>query len=178
MRHAALLSVAALALAACSPDSTTTAPRSATPGAPNLASVHLKGGASARPSFTDNGLTLTASGSLSGLGNGDVVIELLATANAVATCTNPGTGEHQPAGQNPAPVQISGSQSIPASEIKNGNLQFSVTTLVPASAGPRPAARGECPNVKWTYQVTDLIFTSATINVYQPSLVFTATYNL
>ncbi|HYT00040.1 MAG TPA: hypothetical protein VEO20_05180 [Thermoplasmata archaeon] len=42
-------------------------------------SVHLKGGRNAKPSFTDNGLTLSASGELSGLGFGDVLVTLSAT---------------------------------------------------------------------------------------------------
>lgn len=44
------------------------------------ASVHLKGGKNAQPSFTDLGLQLNASGALSGLGNGDVLVTLDATA--------------------------------------------------------------------------------------------------
>src|SRR5438477_12516793 len=43
------------------------------------ASVHLKGGAHSEPTFTDNGLTLTAAGELAGLGFGDVLVTLTAT---------------------------------------------------------------------------------------------------
>ena len=50
-------------------------------------SVHLKGGRHAEPDFTDNGLTLTADGELSGLGNGDVLVTLTAIGNPTATCT-------------------------------------------------------------------------------------------
>jgi hypothetical protein len=127
-------------------------------------SVHLKGGKNAKPTFTDNGLTLTAAGELSGLGNGDVLVTLTAQANATATCTNP-AGATQPPGQNPAPVTVSGSQAIPASEIKNGNVSFSVTTTGPVS--PIPGAPG-CPNPNWTETITDLSFTSAVITVQQP----------
>src|SRR5438128_2158902 len=79
-------------------------------------SVHLKPPNSS-PAFTDLGLTLRASGALAGLGGGDIVINMSATANATATCTNPGTGEHRPPGQNPAPVTVAGSQIIPQDEI-------------------------------------------------------------
>jgi hypothetical protein len=43
--------------------------------------VHLKGGANAEPRFVDNGLTLTASGDLSGLGEEDIVVNLSAIGN-------------------------------------------------------------------------------------------------
>lgn len=126
-------------------------------------SVHLKN--NANPTFTDNGLTLTASGALAGLGNGDVLVNLGATANATAICTNP-AGQNQPPGQNPAPVSVAGSQAIPASEVKNGNVAFSVTTKPPTN--PIPGAPG-CPNKNWTETITDLSFTGATLTVQQGS---------
>ncbi|HEY9245686.1 MAG TPA: hypothetical protein VIO11_02455 [Candidatus Methanoperedens sp.] len=130
--------------------------------APALANnVHIKRG----PSFTDNGLTLTASGSLAGLGNTDILVILSATANPTATCSNP-SGANKPPGQNPAPVTVTGSESIPASAIKNGNVAFSVTTN-PPSPNPIPGAP-DCPGSSWTETITDMSFTSATITVQQP----------
>lgn len=125
--------------------------------------VHLKPPSSS-PSFTDNGLTLTASGALAGLGQEDVLINLGATANATAICTNP-SGKSQPPGQNPAPVSVSGSEAIPASQIKNGTVAFAVTTQPPPN-NPIAGAPG-CPNSSWTETITDLSFTSATITVQQ-----------
>ena len=135
-------------------------------------SVHLKGGANAEPTFLDQGLTLNATGALAGLGNDDVVVTLNATADVTATCTN--QGGNQAPGQNPAPVSVSGSQSIPADEIKNGNTPFNVTTIAPASP---IAGAPDCPNPNWTETITDLSFTSATITVEQPAgnLVLTVT---
>jgi hypothetical protein len=127
-------------------------------------SVHLKGGKNAKPSFTDNGLSLSATGALSGLGNGDIQVTLVAAANVTSTCTNP-AGATQPPGQNPAPITVSGGQSIPASEIKNGTVNFNVTTNAPAST---IAGAPDCPNPQWTEAISDLAFTSATITIEQP----------
>ncbi len=131
---------------------------------PALASsVHLKGGANAEPAFTDDGLTLTASGELAGLGFGDVLVTLEATADVTSTCTN--NGGNQAPGQNPAPITVSGSQAIPQDELKNGNTPFLVMTMPPET--PIPGAP-DCPNPNWAEEITDLAFTSATITVEQP----------
>lgn len=126
-------------------------------------SVHLKGGKRAEPVFIDNGETLTAKGALSGLGGGDILITLDATADVTSTCTN--QGGNQAPGQNPAPTDVTGGQAIPKDEIKNGTVSFNVTTVAPVS--PVPGAPG-CPNSNWTEEITDLAFTSATITVEQP----------
>jgi hypothetical protein len=130
----------------------------------HASSVHLKGGRNAEPAFTDNGLTLTATGEISGLGNGDVLVTLTATGSPTATCTNP-AGANQPPGQNPAEVVLTGTQAIPAAEIKNGNTPFGVVTDPPVTP---IAGAPDCPNPQWTENITDVAFTSATITVEQP----------
>jgi hypothetical protein len=125
-------------------------------------SVHLKGGKNAEPSFFDAGFFLRASGAVSGLGGGDVLVSLTAQANTTSTCTNQG-GTQAP-GQNPAPITVAGTQAIPASEVKNGNASFNVRTTSPVT--PIPGAP-DCPNGNWREDLTDLQFTSATIEIEQ-----------
>ena len=123
------------------------------------ANPHVKSG----PSFTDNGLTLTATVSYAGLGNFDTVQALSAMGIPTATCTNP-AGATQPPGQNPATVTLTGLTPIPAGDIKNGNVTITTTTNAPTS--PIPGAPG-CPNARWTETITDVAFTSATITLSQ-----------
>ena len=129
------------------------------------ADVHLKGGKNAEPSFYDGGLYLNAKGELSGLGNGDILVSIVATADVTSTCINPGTGEHRPPGQNPAPLTVTGSQAIPEDEFKNGTVPFNVSTAAPS---PTIAGAPDCPNTLWVEAIEDLAFTTATITVEQP----------
>ena len=127
-------------------------------------SPHLKG---RNPvSFTDNGLTLTATVSYAGLGNFDTLQTLAARANPTADCVNPGTGEHRPPGQNPAEVEVTGSTAVPAGDIKNGNVTITTTTNPPTTPVPNAP---DCPNPNWTENITDMAFTSATIQLFQDS---------
>lgn len=136
------------------------------------ANVHLK--KNPPLTFTDEGLVLNATGALAGLGNEDVDITLTATADPTTVCTNKG-GTAAP-GQNPAEMTVSGTQSIPVEETKNGNVKFDVSTLEPAQPTAEEAG---CANSNWTAEITDLDFTTATLTVEQGgSIVFEESYSL
>jgi hypothetical protein len=123
------------------------------------ASVHFK---PKSPTFKDLGTTLNATGDLAGLGNEDVIITLQATGFGTTTCTNNG-GNPAP-GQNKVPINVTVTQTIPASAIKNGNVTFNLTTPEP----PQPTGKeAGCPNNNWTANFNDVTFTSATITVTQ-----------
>jgi hypothetical protein len=122
--------------------------------------------------FTDNGLTLTATVSYAGLGNFDSLQVLTATGNPTATCTNP-SGKNQPPGQNPAPVTTTGTTPVNADDIKNGNVTITTTTASPTT--PIPGAP-DCPNIRWTETITDVAFTSATIQLFQDQTAGTGTF--
>ena len=122
------------------------------------AAVRLKKGTA----IVDNGLTLTVSGALTGLGNEDVTITVLAEGGGSVVLLNP-AGAFVP-GQNRFPLVLGGSQTISATEIKNGNLSFSVTTLAPED--PDPVTAG-APNPNWDAYFADVEFFSATIVVEQ-----------
>lgn len=162
MRSTRFIPMAVLALAvACSENASNPVDNNG----PSFQNVHLKGGANAEPTFFDAGLFLQSSGALTGLGSGNITVELSATGNPTATCTNP-AGATQPPGQNPAQVTLTGVQEIPEGSIKNGNVTFNVQTASPVSPVPGAPA---CPNPNWTETITDVAFTSAIITVRQPS---------
>jgi hypothetical protein len=124
------------------------------------ASPHFKG---RNPiAFTDDGLTLSGTASYAGLGNFDSLQVLTATGNTASTCTNQG-GNTAP-GQNPAPVTVVGATPVEADDIKNGNVTISSTTHSPET--PVPGAPG-CANTNWTEDINDVLFTSATIRLFQ-----------
>ena len=141
------------------------------PSAALAANVHFV----KSPTFTDNGTTLTTTGKLAGLGNGDIKITLSVTGTATKiTCTNP--GGNQAPGQNKPGVTASGTQTISRDEVKNGTVSIRVTTLEPAQLTPKQAG---CPNNRWTARIDDVEFTSATITVVQGGqTVLNKTYTL
>lgn len=116
------------------------------------ASAHFLGA----PTFTDNGTTLKAKGSVAGLGEDDIDVELTTAGIASVTCSNP-AGNVAP-GQD---TEVSASATKENLEPKNGRVNFTLETTTPTVTGAQA-----CPNAKWTATVTDVEFVSATITVF------------
>ncbi len=122
-------------------------------------SPHFKHGS---PSgVTDNGLTFSQTASVSGLGNGDIVVTLSITnVQPTARCINP-AGQEKVPGQNPALTTAIGGVAIPGADIKNGTLTITVSTAAP-SPNPIPGAP-DCPNSSWTEPITDMSLTASSV---------------
>ena len=105
------------------------------------------------PVFFDNGTTLTATGSIVGLGNNQgVTIEVSALAEISSKCTNPG-GMVVPGQSRTETIKFYGTFTSD----KNGRVNFTVT-----STTPKP---GICPNGNWTGEVTDVKFSYEKVTV-------------
>jgi hypothetical protein len=106
--------------------------------------------------------SLDARGTLTGLGgyNDGVRAELVATGIATVACTNQG-GSQSP-GQNPN-ISATGEQLIePQGITKKGTAPLNVS----AEPGPITAIEGGCPNNNWTATIVSVLWTNATIFVY------------
>lgn len=120
------------------------------------------------PTLTDNGSTLTLNAAMTGLGNGNLDVDIDWTGTTVNnTCTSPG-GNVAP-GQNPA-TPVSGSANASIAPDKNGNVRITLTTTAPTIT---PQAAG-CPNKNWTASYTDVVFFSATVSIAQASTGFSS----
>jgi hypothetical protein len=113
------------------------------------------------PTFTDNGLTLTATAKVAGLGNLDTVVFVTATGTPTVTCTSPG-GNQSP-GQNPASYTVTGGSNLAANQV-NGTITVSASTAAPPSITGK---QGGCPNNNWRATITDVAFTNASLQIYQ-----------
>ena len=137
-------------------------------GAATAASPHFKGNTT--QTCTVSSTTITCGASLAGLGNEDVTLSLSAPAEATFLCVNQG-GNAAP-GQNKVPFTATATQVIPGSEIKNGNLTFSITA--PQETPTATAEQAGCPNPNWTTQLSSIQFQSVSLTISQGgTLLFT-----
>jgi hypothetical protein len=113
----------------------------------------------ARPNASDNGTTLTVTGSLAGLGANDFTVRVTATGSATVQCVNP-SGKEPPGQKRQVAVTASGEQQIRASDISAGNAYFAVSTT-------EPDVRIACPSDQWNAEVSDVAFRTVTLRVFQ-----------
>ncbi len=118
------------------------------------------------PTLTDNGSTLTLNSVMTGLGNGNLDVDIDWNGTTVNnTCTSPG-GNVSP-GQNPA-TPVSGGTPATIKPDKNGNVTITLTTTAPSIT----ALQAGCPNKNWKASYTDVVFYSATVTIAQASTNF------
>src|SRR5215472_15727210 len=127
-------------------------------------SPHFKKGG--EPTCTFSGTTsipVTCTGTLAGLGNEDLNLHLSVNGFALYQCQN--------GGSNVAPGQnkvlqgpATSDTAVPASAIKNGNLEF-ITNPATLTAAPTVAgATAGCPNSNWTGVNPKLTVTNITLD--------------
>lgn len=143
----------------------------------------LSAAQAASPHFKKNGepvCTISATGAakydiscravLAGLGNADLVAKLSVSGSALYTCQN--NGGQQAPGQNKVLVgPATSSTSIPASDIKNGNLTLVTNPATLTAPATVSAAAAGCPNNNWTGVNPVVTVTSITLVIEQPPTV-------
>jgi hypothetical protein len=142
------------------------------------ASPHFKHGGSPTCTISGTGTTSTSTtctGSLTGLGGGDVVLNTTVSGFAVYQCTNNG-GNTAP-GQNRVLTGPSTTPTtIPGSEVKNGNLTFVTDPAVLTAASTVSGSAAGCPNANWTGTNPQLTLTNITLTIAQGGVtLFTCT---
>jgi hypothetical protein len=133
------------------------------------ASPHFKHGGSPTCTISGSGTSSTSTtctGSLTGLGGGDVVLETTVSGSAVYQCQNAG-GNIAP-GQNRVLVGPATTPTIiPGSEVKNGNLTFVTDPAVLTAPSTVSGAAAGCPNANWTGVNPTLTLTDITLTISQ-----------
>ena len=112
--------------------------------------------------------TVSCTGTLAGLGNDDLGLDLSVSGFALYQCQNQG-GNVAP-GQNRVLVGPATSSSvIPADQIKNGNLAFTTVPGATLMAAPTvPCDVAGCQNPNWTGVNPALTVTDITLVITQP----------
>ncbi len=111
--------------------------------------------------------SVTCTATMAGLGNADVLVTTSVNGTAVYQCQNNG-GNTAP-GQNKVLVgPATSTTSIPASQIKNGNLTFTTNPAVLTAPTTVSGAAAGCPNPNWTGVNPVLTVTNITLRIEQP----------
>jgi hypothetical protein len=111
------------------------------------------------PTCTDIGTQVQCTGKVAGLGGTTFEITIEAAGIASVECSNP-AGNVAP-GQDTA-VTVAGTTN-PLPTPRNGQYRFSVTSDDPEPLPSTPT----CPNNKWTANIVDVTFTTATLTLFE-----------
>jgi hypothetical protein len=108
----------------------------------------------------------TCSASLSGLGGGDIAINVTVSGSALYQCQN-GGGQTSPGQNRVLEGPVTAPTTIPGSQVKNGNVSF---TTNPAVLTAAPTVSGQvagCPNSNWTGVNPNLTVTNISMTIAQ-----------
>jgi hypothetical protein len=132
------------------------------------ASPHFKKGGTPTCTVTQSGSTSSTvcTGSITGLGNGDVLINTTVSGFAVYTCTN-GGGNTAPGQNRVLEGPSTTPTNIPSGDIKNGNLTFTTNPAVLSAASTVSGSAAGCPNNNWTGTNPQLTVTSIELDIFQ-----------
>ena len=132
------------------------------------ASPHFKHGGNPVCTVSSDGSSssTTCTASLSGLGNGDLVINVTVAGSAVYQCQNAG-GNIAP-GQNKVLVgPVTAPTTIPGNQIKNGTVTFTTNPAVLTAPSTVSGSAAGCPNSNWTGVNPTLTVTSIEMTISQ-----------
>ena len=134
----------------------------------SASSPHFKRGGQPTCTISGGGTSksVVCSASLTGLGNEDLDIDLTVGGFAVYQCQNAG-GNIAP-GQNKVLVgPVTAPTTIPADQIKNGNVSFTTNPATLTAPSTVTGAEAGCPNPHWTGVNPTLTVTSITLDISQ-----------
>jgi hypothetical protein len=112
------------------------------------------------PDFDLAGNTVTATGSVAGLGNQNIDVKLLVAASQEVQCRNHG-GNIAPGQTKHFTAETTQSNL----EVKNGRVNFTIS----ATADPAGLDLSGACNRNWTPEPGAVTVHSATLNIYQPT---------
>jgi hypothetical protein len=116
------------------------------------------------PSFTFNNGTLTATGSVAGLGGENIDVGLAVELSVEVVCTNP-TGNIAP--RQTQQTTVTGESSN--LEVHGGQVDFTVTSAAPTLDPTLTPKQLGCPNNKWTASTGEVMVLSATLQIRRPA---------
>jgi hypothetical protein len=131
------------------------------------ASPHFKKNGTPVCTVTGSGTSQSVSctGTLTGLGNEDLLIETTVSGFAVYECQNRG-GTIAPGQNKVLEGPVTEPTVVPAGEIKNGNVTFTAGATLTADPTVSAAAAG-CPNNNWVGINPTLTITSIMLEISQ-----------